>query len=118
MTVAPRQAGWRWDAYDVWRRLVRNNPVHVTDPSSSTGRMVRRNAKAFWVSIAELPDPLQDALFVIAHAKGYEAALAALDQAIREHLSACRRHAGVVRLTVPAPADRPGERAPIRRVAS
>jgi hypothetical protein len=118
MTVAPRQAGWRWDAYDVWRRLVRNNPVHVTDPSSSTGRMARRNAKAFWASIAELPDPLQDALFVIAHARGFEAALAALDQAIREHLSARRRHADVVRLTVPALADDRGARPPIRRAAS
>lgn len=118
MTVARPQAGWRWDTYDVWRRVVRNNPVHVTDPSSSTGRMVRRNAKAFWASIAELPDPLQDVLFVIAHARGFEAALAALDQAIREHLAACHRPAGVVRLSARAPARGRGAPAPIRRAAS
>jgi hypothetical protein len=43
-------------------------------------------------SIAEYPDPLQDALFVIAHARGFEAAIAALDQAIRGHLADLRRN--------------------------
>jgi hypothetical protein len=52
----------------------------------------RHNAKVFWASIAEYPDPLQDALFVIAHARGFEAAIAALDQAIRGHLADLRRN--------------------------
>ena len=119
MSYAPGQVGWRWDPYDVWRRLLKNNPVRVDDPSSTTGRMVRRNAKAFWASICELPDPLQDALFVIAHARGFEGALAALDQAIREHMVACMRDSPVVFLTAPALAsvDAPAP-LPVRRAAS
>ena len=45
-------------------------------------------ARDFWASVAVYPDPLQDALFVIAHARGFPAAIAALDQAIRDSLSA------------------------------
>lgn len=80
-----------WDSYDVWLRLVRNNPVCVTDPAGSTGRMDHAGARDFSASVSELPDPVQDALFVIAHARGYEAALAALDTAIREHLATSRK---------------------------
>lgn len=119
MSYAPGQVGWHWDPYDVWRRLLKNNPLYIDDPSATTGRMVRRNAKAFWASIAELPDPLQDAVFVIAHARGFEGALAALDQAIREHMVACRRHSPVVLLAPPAlkREDAPPPM-PVRRVAS
>ena len=81
-----------WDPIDVWRRLRRDHPVNIDDPASSTGRMDRRNARLFWASIAEYPDPLQDALFVIAHARGFEAAIAALDQAIRGHFADLRRN--------------------------
>jgi hypothetical protein len=81
-----------WDPMDVWRRLRRDHPVQIDNPASSTGRMDRRNAKVFWASIAEYPDPLQDAMFVIAHARGFEAAIAALDQAIRGHLADHRRN--------------------------
>ena len=107
-----------WDPYDVWLRLLRNHPIRVEDPAATTGRMTRRDAKAFWASIAELPDPLQDAVFVIAHARGFEAALAALDQAIREHMAACRRRNPVVLRAVPSdPAPREGA-GPVRRAAS
>ena len=86
-----------WDPMDVWRRLRRDHPVKIDNPASSTGRMDRRNAKLFWASIAEYPDPLQDALFVIAHARGFEAAIAALDQAIRGHPADLRRSAPAAR---------------------
>ena len=81
------QSRWRWDPHDVWCRLVRGFPVRIEDPAATTGRMVRRNAKMFWASIAEFPDPLQDILFVIAHQHGYEVALIALDRAISDHLA-------------------------------
>jgi hypothetical protein len=80
-----------WDPIDVWRRIRRDHPVKIESPAASTGRMDRRNAKLFWISIAEYPDPLQDVLFIIAHARGFEAAIAALDQAIRGHFADLRR---------------------------
>ncbi len=95
-SVAPEQStAWQWDPLDVWRRLRREHPVSIDDPAGSTGRMDPRNARLFWVTIADYPAPLQDAMFVIAHARGFEAALAALDQAIRAHLTdGCRRAHG------------------------
>jgi hypothetical protein len=92
---------WRWDPHDVWRRLVRGFPVSIEDTSATTGRMVRRNAKMFWASIAEFPDPLQDILFVIAHQHGYEVALIALDRAIGEHLADCKNGKPVVVGSIP-----------------
>lgn len=86
-----------WDRYEVCRRLVRSHPLKISNPAVSTGCMEALNAKAFWISVAEYPDPLQDVLFVIAHAQGFEASLAALDRAIREEISACRRPTNVVR---------------------
>jgi len=77
------QPSLRWDPYQAWRYLLREYPLRIQDPAGSAGRMDRRHAKLFWISIAEYPDPLQDILFVIAHVRGFEAALAALDQAIR-----------------------------------
>jgi len=77
-----------WDPYDVWHRLLRDNPVCVDDPSSTTGQMSAATARDFWVTVADFPDPLQDALFVIAHAEGFESALSGLDKAIRQHLEA------------------------------
>lgn len=78
----------RWDPYDVWNRLLHDNPVSVEDPASSAGAMDASTARDFWASVADYPDPLQDALFVIAHARGFPAAIAALDQAIRDSLRA------------------------------
>ena len=78
----------RWDPSDVWNRLLHDNPVSVEDPAGSTGAMDASTARDFWASVADYPDPLQDALFVIAHARGFPAAIAALDQAIRDSLRA------------------------------
>ena len=86
-----------WDRYEVCRRLLRSHPIRLSSPAVSTGCMEPRNAKAFWTSVAEYPDPLQDVLFVIAHAHGFEASLAALDRAIREDIAARRRPATVIR---------------------
>ena len=61
----------RWDPYDVWNRLLHDNPVSVEDPAHSTGAMDASTAREFWASVADYPDPLQDALFVIAHARGF-----------------------------------------------
>ena len=77
-----------WDPYDVWHRLLHDHPVRIEDPAGSTGCMNPATAREFWISIADYPDPLQDALFVIAHAEGFEAAVAALDRAVAEHLAA------------------------------
>ena len=95
-SVAPQRSRVRhWDPLDVWRRLLREHPVSIDDPAGSTGCMDPCNARLFWVTIADFPAPLQDAMFVIAHARGFEAALAALDQAIRAHLAnRCRRARG------------------------
>lgn len=76
-----------WDPYDVWQRILKNNPVCVADPSGTTGQMDSGTARGFWATVAEFPDPLQDVLFVIAHAEGFQSALSALDHAIGEHLA-------------------------------
>ncbi len=107
-----------WDPMDVWRRLRRDHPVKIDNPASSTGRMDRRNAKLFWISIAEYPDPLQDALFVIAHARGFEAAIAALDQAIRRHFADLRRNAPAAPLWKVAQTRVPEGDVELRRAAS
>jgi hypothetical protein len=58
-------------------------------------------AREFWASVADYPDPLQDALFVIAHARGFPAAIAALDKAIRDHLCSAREAASQASLPIP-----------------
>ena len=74
-----------WDPYDVFRRLVRKNPSCEKSASSNTGRLYVSKAREFWATVAEYPEPLQDALCVLARTEGFDAALAALDGAIREH---------------------------------
>lgn len=74
-----------WDPYDVCRRLVRKNPSCDVNSASNTGRLYVHKAREFWATVAEYPEPLQDALCVIARTDGFDAALAALDGAIREH---------------------------------
>ena len=83
-----------WDPYDVWQRLLRDHPVFVEDPAGSAGQMDAETAGDFWMTVSEYPDPLQDALYVIAHARGFQAALAALDQAIGSHLEERRASEG------------------------
>lgn len=96
----------RWDPYDVWHRLLHNNPVCVEDPGQSIGAMDASTAREFWASVADYPDPLQDALFVIAHARGFPAAIAALDKAIRDHLCAAREAAGQASVPASLPVPR------------
>lgn len=76
----------RWDPYAVWKLLLRNHPVHDQDPAGSCGRIDRSTIAEFCEAIVEYPDYLQDALLVIAHAEGAEAAVHALDDAVREQL--------------------------------
>lgn len=75
------------DAVDVWHRLLRSHPVRVEAPGTSTGRFERRLLRDFCLGIAELPDPIQDTLFVLAHARGCAYALDALDSALRAQLA-------------------------------
>jgi hypothetical protein len=75
-----------WDAYAVWQILLHRHPVQVEDPSGSCGRIERETLAEFCEAIVEYPDYLQDAVLVIAHAEGPEAAVAALDNAVREYL--------------------------------
>lgn len=97
-----------WDPYDVWQRLLRDHPVSVEDPAASAGKMDAETAGDFWMTVAEYPDPLQDALYVIAHALGFEAALTALDSAIAAHLEA---HRATQDANPTAPADTAPRRA-------
>ena len=77
-----------WDAYAVWQILLHRHPVRVPDPSGSCGHIESETRAELCETIVDYPDFLQDALLVIAHAEGCEAAMAALDAAIREHLAA------------------------------
>lgn len=76
----------RWDPYAVWKILLRKHPVHDPDPAGSCGRIDRGTFAEFCEAIVEYPDYLQDALLVIAHTEGAEAAVHALDDAVREQL--------------------------------
>lgn len=84
---ARKSAGsFPWDAYKVWQILLHRHPVRVEDPSGSCGHIDRETLAEFCEAISDYPDFLQDALLVIAHADGLEAAGDALDAAVREHL--------------------------------
>jgi hypothetical protein len=76
-----------WDAYKVWKILLHRHPVRVEDPSGSCGHIDRGTLAEFCEAISDYPDFLQDALLVIAHADGLEAAADALDRAVREYLA-------------------------------
>lgn len=80
-----RSAWVDWDPYDVFRRLLRKNPSCDVSTSSNTGRLYVSKAREFWATVAEYPEPLQDALCVIARTEGFDAAIEALDDAISEH---------------------------------
>ncbi|NHA13423.1 hypothetical protein [Thioalkalivibrio sp. XN279] len=72
-----------WDPYAVWQILLHRHPVKVADVSVSSGHIERGLLAEFCEVIADYPDFLQDALLLIAHAKGVEAATVALDEAVR-----------------------------------
>lgn len=79
-----------WDPYAVWRILLYRHPARVEDPSGSCGHIERETLAEFCEAISDYPDFLQDTLLVIAHADGLEAAVDALDGAVREHLASRR----------------------------
>lgn len=82
-----------WDPYAVWQTILRQHPVVVADVSNSVGRIERELLSEFCEAIADYPDFLQDALLLIAHAHGVEAAAESLDAAIRQEYARCRaRH--------------------------
>lgn len=84
-----RKTGRRaWDPYAVWQLMLRRHPVFVENPAGSCGRIDRSLLSEFFEATCEYPDYLQDALLLIAHAEGVEAAVEALDAAIREHFAA------------------------------
>lgn len=86
MENLPKDTALNWDPYAVWSILMRRNPVSIEEPGASTGKMDTALTREFMMMIAEYPDHLQDALLIIAHAKGFPAALHELDTAIREHV--------------------------------
>lgn len=98
MNAAREQASPAWDPYAVWQILLHRHPVSVPDPSGSCGRIDRASLAEFCETICDYPDFLQDALLVIAHARGISAAILALDSAIRDHLTtragACQAQPG------------------------
>ncbi len=78
----------QWDPYAVWQILLRRHPVRLENPSGSCGFIDRNILAEVCEAICDYPDYLQDTLLVIAHAEGFEAAMAALDDAVREYFAA------------------------------
>ncbi|MFU8895230.1 MAG: hypothetical protein ACNA8J_02465 [Gammaproteobacteria bacterium] len=72
----------------MWQILLRRHPVRLENPSGSCGFINRNILAEVCEAICDYPDYLQDTLLVIAHAEGFEAAMAALDDAVREYLAA------------------------------
>jgi len=81
-----------WDAYAVWQILLRSHPVTVADVATSCGHIERELLDDFCEAILDYPDFLQDALLLLAHAKGVEGAAEALDAAVREYFAQCEAH--------------------------
>lgn len=69
----------------MWQILLHRHPVRIEDPAGSCGRIDNKILAEFFEAMVDYPDYLVDALLVIAHAEGFEAAVDALDAAIREH---------------------------------
>ena len=82
-----------WDAYAVWQILLRSHPVTVADVATSCGHIERELLDDFCEAILDYPDFLQDALLLLAHAKGVEGAAEALDAAVREYFARCAARA-------------------------
>lgn len=90
MDTSNTPARLSWDAYEVWRILLHRHPVKIEDPSATCGHIDRETLAEFCEGISELPDFLQDTLFILAHAEGLAGAVCALDEAVRVHLSGAR----------------------------
>ncbi len=95
-----------WDAYAVWQILLHGHPVTVADVATSCGQIERELLDDFCEAILDYPDFLQDALLLLAHAKGVAGAAEALDAAVREYFAQCRareaRRAGHAEQAEPA----------------
>lgn len=76
-----------WDAYVVWQLLLHRHPLLVENPADSCGRIDRALLVEFCEAISDYPDYLQDTLLLLAHARGVEASVQALDDAVREYLA-------------------------------
>ena len=68
----------------MWQILLHRHPVRIEDPAGSCGRIDGKMLAEFFEAMVGYPDYLVDALLIIAHAEGFEAAVDALDEAIRE----------------------------------
>jgi hypothetical protein len=88
MDEQPKTGRRSWDPYAVWQILLHRHPVFVANPAGSCGQIDRKLLTEFFEAACDYPDFLQDALLLIAHAQGVEAAVEALDAAIREHFAA------------------------------
>ncbi len=73
----------RWDPYEVWKALVLNDPLLLLRPNDAEAHLDGDGVQEFAMSIAGLPDDLQDALFVLAQTRGVAEACSSLDRAIR-----------------------------------
>ncbi len=83
----------RWDPYEVWKALVLNDPLILLRPNDAKARLDGDGVEEFATSIADLPDDLQDALFVLAQMRGVDEACSSLDRAIRDYFNRNRRSA-------------------------
>ncbi len=83
----------RWDPYEVWKALVLNDPLLLLRPNDAEARLDGDGVQEFAVSIADFPDDLQDALFVLAQTRGVDEACSSLDKAIRDYFDRNRRPA-------------------------
>ena len=99
-----------WDPYRVWQILLHRHPVRIADVNGTSGRIERELLAEFCEAISDYPDFLQDALLLIAHAEGVEAATGSLDAAVREELAGT---ASLRRERLAPPAWR-AQRAPVR----
>jgi hypothetical protein len=87
MDATTRDGCLQWDPYAVWQIMLHRHPVWVEDPAGSTGHIDGGLLTEFCEAISDYPDFLQDIMLLIAHAEGVEAAVDALDAAVREHLA-------------------------------
>ncbi len=84
MSAKAETRGICWDPYAVWRTLILGNPDLLLRSNTGLGLSDRSHAMHFALTIADLPDDLQDFLFVLAQEYGADAAHNALDDAVRQ----------------------------------
>ncbi len=94
MSEKPADTSVRWDPYEVWKALVLKDPLLLLRPNDSAAHLSGDGVQEFAMSIADFPDDLQDALFVLAQTRGVDEACTSLDSAIREYYDRNRRRRG------------------------